>query len=415
MKKKKVVRNILIIICSIILVFIMGIYVYIYYFGKNTLLAYKYKVYPNTYIASNNVSGMSDKELVSYINNLEGDIKNIKLNITVNNKNYNYTLDDIGVYINKEELVNKILNNNYNKKVYTSIKRLSEGNDKYSYKIVYSDTSIKDFVNNLKKQVDIEAISGELKVDDDRNLSYGGNKEGYSLDKDKVIEQIKAEIYKSLINTNIEDVRVINVKASGKKIDNSNKDLSTINTKIASFSTKYQHTDGYINLKKAAEYIDKVVVMPKEEFSFFDYAGPYDKEGYVLYDDLIGNGVCQASTTLYNAILLSGIKATARTAHTDKPDYVMGGADAMVASINGESSTDFKFVNTLDYPIYISSYLDDNNIYVDIWSNDKVLDNKYYEVESIALGNNTYDIYLYTYRYNQLISKDYLYRDSYKK
>ena len=413
-KRNNRVRKILIIVCSIILVFIVSTYVYIYFFGKSTLMKYKYTVYPNTYIAKNEVSGMSDRELSTYIDSLENDIKSIKLNITVDSKNYNYTLGDLGVYIDKDELINKVLKNEYNKTLYTSIKRLKDGRDKYSYKIIYNDNSVKDFVNNLKKQVDIESLSGSLQIDNNNNVSYEGDKVGFSLDKDKVIEQVKSEMYKTFKNKDVSDINVINIKALGKRIDSSDAKLKSINTKISSYSTRYYNTDGSINLKKAAEYIDKVVVMPNEEFSFFDYVGPYDKYGYVIYDKLIGNGVCQVSSTLYNAIMLAGIKATDRSPHAEKQDYVMGGMDAMVTSVDGKSSTDFKFINTLDYPIYISSYVDNDYLYIDIWSNDKATYGKTYEIESINRGNNIYDIYLYTYRNNQIINNEYLYSDSYK-
>lgn len=405
-----------IIVCSIILVFIVFIYTYIFFFGRNTLSEYKYKVYPNTYIAKNDISGMNDKELSAYVNTLENDIKNIKLNINIDNKNYNYTLDDLGVYINKDEIIKNVLNNDYNKDLYASIKRLAKGEDDYSYKIIYSDTNVKDFVNNLKKQVDIEALSGSLQINGEKQVSYEGSKVGYTLDKEKVVEQVKNEIYKNLKNADIENVDVINIKAVGRKVDTSSRELKSINTKISSFSTKYyDNNNGSVNLKKAVQYVDKVVVMPGEEFSFFDYVGPYDKEGYVVFDDLIGNGVCQVSTTLYNAIMLAGIQATDRSAHTEKPEYAMGGMDSMVASVDGHSSTDFKFKNTLDYPIYISAYLEDGSLIVDLWSNDQALGDKSYEVESVSLSATTYDIYLYTYSGNQIISKQYLYRDSYKK
>lgn len=397
-KKKKTSRTIFLLVCFLILFFIMGIYLYIFISGKNFMKEYKYKVYPNTYISGVDIGNMSDKELSSYLVSLEGKIQNIKVNMTINDKNYNYTLKDLGVFINKEEILKTILLKEEKASLYDSVMRLFHGGeDQYNYKIIYSEVAIKDFVNNLKKQVDIEGLSGELKMNN-RSLSYEGYKEGYSLDKEKVIDQIETEIYKNLKNKKIEDIKVITIKAKGKKIDNRNKDLSSINKKISSFSTKYYHEiNRDINLKIATNSIDKVVIMPKEEFSFFDYVGPYDKEGYVEYEKMIGNGVCQVSTTLYNALLLASIKSTERSVHSDVTEYVPGGMDAMVASLNGENTSDFKFINTLDYPIYISAYLTDDRICIDIWSNENALNNKKYKSESVRINSSTYNSYLYTY------------------
>lgn len=416
MKKNKNLKlNIIIIICLVILLLICGIYLYIFFSGYNYMNKYKQKVYPSTYIYGKDISNMNDKDLSLYLVNLENEIQNIKLSININEKNYNYQLRDLGIYINKEEIIKQILYNSEKNSLYYSIKRLFKKDiDKYNYKIIYSEVNIKDFVNKLKKQVDIEGLSGELKMVD-RNLSYEGYKEGYSLNKEQLIKTIETEIYKSLKNNDIDNIKVIKVKAQGKKIDKSNKDLSSINKKISMYNTKYFHdTNRDQNLKMALNSIDKVVVMPNEEFSFFDYAGPYDKEGYLKYDDMIGNGVCQVSTTLYNALLLMGIKATDRSVHSEVTEYVAGGLDAMVASNGNESLSDFKFKNTLSYPIYISAYLKDDLICIDIWSNEEALSGYSYKSESIKRNDYVYDTYLYTFKDNQFINKEHLATNSYK-
>lgn len=413
-KNNKKKHNIIIIVCLFILVFIVSIYLYIFKSGYDFMNKYSNRVYPDTYISGKNISNMSDEELSLYLVNLENKIQNIKISININEKNYNYKLQDLGIYIDKEEIISNVLYNSEKTSLYASIKRLFNGKtDKYNYKIIYSQINIKDFVNNLKKQVDIEGLSGELKMTD-RNLSYEGYKEGYSLDKEKLIDAIETEVYKSLKNNDINDIKVIKINASGKKIDKSNKDLSSINKKVATFATEYFHdTARDQNLKMALNSIDKVVVMPGEEFSFFDYAGPYNKEGYLKYDDMIGNGVCQVSTTLYNALLLMGIKATDRSVHSEVTEYVAGGLDAMVASNGNESLSDFKFKNTLSYPIYISAYLEDNFIKIDIWSNEDALLGRTYKSESVKRNNYVYDTYLYTIKDNQIINKEHLATNSY--
>ncbi|MFQ7079032.1 MAG: VanW family protein, partial [Christensenellaceae bacterium] len=62
-----------------------------------------------------------------------------------------------------------------------------------------------------------------------------------------------------------------------------------------------------------------------------------------------GGGVCQASTTLYNAAVLAGLKITARKAHSLAVHYVEPSRDAMVSSY-----TDFRFRNEYAYPVYVS-------------------------------------------------------------
>lgn len=62
-----------------------------------------------------------------------------------------------------------------------------------------------------------------------------------------------------------------------------------------------------------------------------------------------GGGVCQVSSTLYNAVIFSGLKTTERHAHSYEPSYVTPGEDAMVSY----GGPDMKFTNTSEFPIAI--------------------------------------------------------------
>ena len=68
--------------------------------------------------------------------------------------------------------------------------------------------------------------------------------------------------------------------------------------------------------------------------------------------DSIGGGVCQVSTTLYNAVFRAGLQSTERTGHTFAPSYVTPGLDATVSW----GGPDYKFVNKkTDYTAYVLS------------------------------------------------------------
>ncbi|QYK53896.1 MAG: VanW family protein [Fimbriimonadaceae bacterium] len=97
-------------------------------------------------------------------------------------------------------------------------------------------------------------------------------------------------------------------------------------------------------------------IMPGEVFSFNEVVGPWSRDqGYrrapVSYGgqlvDAWGGGVCQTSTTIYNAALLAGFEIVERNPHHYAPSYVTPGRDAAVAFPN----IDLKFRNTLDVPV----------------------------------------------------------------
>ena len=104
------------------------------------------------------------------------------------------------------------------------------------------------------------------------------------------------------------------------------------------------------NVKLAARAINGIVLQPGEEFSFNNRVGERtEAKGYqaaAAYNNgevvqEIGGGVCQVSSTMYNAVVKAGLKTTMRRSHTFEPSYVTPGTDATVSW----GGPDYKFVN----------------------------------------------------------------------
>lgn len=131
---------------------------------------------------------------------------------------------------------------------------------------------------------------------------------------------------------------------------------------ISSYSTKYDasNTNRSGNLKIAADKINGTVLMPGEEFSYNGVVGKRTiEEGYKnakIYSngqvvDGLAGGICQISSTLYNAVLLANLEITERRNHSFTTSYVPAGRDATVVY----GTQDFKFKNTRTYPIKIEA------------------------------------------------------------
>ena len=131
---------------------------------------------------------------------------------------------------------------------------------------------------------------------------------------------------------------------------------------ISTYSTKYDvtNTNRTQNLQLSAEKINGTVLMPGEEFSYNQVVGKRTVEaGYKnakIYSggqvvDGLGGGICQISSTLYNAVLMADLEVTERRNHYFKTSYVPAGRDATVVW----GSIDFKFKNTRTYPIKIEA------------------------------------------------------------
>ncbi len=125
------------------------------------------------------------------------------------------------------------------------------------------------------------------------------------------------------------------------------------------------------NAKLSLERLTGATIGPGELFSFNGRVGTFSRDaGYrkapvsyngQLIDDW-GGGVCQTSTTLYNAALLAGMKVVERHRHRFAPSYVRPGRDAAVAF----SNIDLRFVNPHPYPVRIEGRIEGNALRVEI-------------------------------------------------
>ena len=129
------------------------------------------------------------------------------------------------------------------------------------------------------------------------------------------------------------------------------------------------------NVRLAGMKCDNVILLPGEEFSYnqtvgertveegFGAAGAYVNGETV---DTVGGGICQSSSTIYNAVLLSNLQITERTNHSYVSSYVPIGRDATVSW----GTLDFKFKNNRDYPIKLDISYSNNTLRCKIYGTD---------------------------------------------
>lgn len=366
-------------------------------------IRYKNKVYPNTFLNGKEISGYD-------YNKLEKDLENIEVdkNITIfyNNEKIEAKYKDIGIVIDSKKTVEQ-LKNNLNDLPARHKAWLLLKTKKYSAKYIFKidEDKFKNYLNSIKEKYDSDEVPERFERDDSYNVKYIPGTSSHYLDVDKTIEEIK--------NNGIEKDTIKLVVNSGTITNH--KEYESIDTKVGSFVTEFNpYISRATNLRTALNYIDGAIIQPGEDFSFYKYAGPYGKKGYVFYYEFVGNGVCQIATTTYNAALLAGLEIKQRYQHEYMVPYVEGGLDATVASYSSGYYVDMSFKNTYKYPIYISAYYIGGKAYVDIWSNSNAKEGKTYETESVKIGPTSYAAYLKIYKDGQLIEKKHLGNSWYK-
>ena len=175
---------------------------------------------------------------------------------------------------------------------------------------------------------------------------------------------------------------------------------------LSTFSTQYaaSNYDRTTNLKLAANKINGTVLLPGEVFSYNGVVGertisagykeaPIYQNGEVVPG--LGGGICQISTTLYNAVLFANLEIVELYNHQFIPSYVGAGRDATVVY----GVKDFKFKNTRNYPIKITCSVSGGIAKFDIWGLKQ--DNEY-DVSVYATVNSRTATYIKSSTYRVL-------------
>ncbi len=221
----------------------------------------------------------------------------------------------------------------------------------------------KKLTDNVKGFVDRKPRAVVTKFDEEKVYDFEINKEGSVLDEMRFRKDLRDVLFN---NKNELKVATFNVG------ENLPKDGYGINHLIAVGKSKYAGSINarVFNLDLAAQKISGTLVAPGEEFSFLQTVGPISQsEGfqtaYIISEGKTvlgeGGGVCQTSTTLFRAILNSGLPITSRYPHAYRVSYyeqdVKVGLDASVYY----PSLDFKFKNDTQKHLLIQASVDKKN------------------------------------------------------
>ena len=162
---------------------------------------------------------------------------------------------------------------------------------------------------------------------------------------------------------------------------------------LGSFTTSFASSGANRskNVSNGCRLINGTTLYPGEEFSAIDKITPFtEANGYEFAGsyvagqvvDTVGGGICQVSSTLYNAVLRAELEVTERNNHSMIVTYVNKSADA---AISESSHKNFRFVNNTEYPIYIEGYTEGKKITFNIYGVETRPSNRKVDFESEVL------------------------------
>jgi len=319
----------------------------------------------NIYIGSIDASGMTKKEAKKSLEQqLEAD-KILTVDVNVKGQSALGTLEEYGLaYENIEDVVDKAMA--YGKKGslwnrYWKLRRASRKKvvmeEKLSFDKKAAETIFAERVEplaNRAKNATLSVDSGGLTIEKEQE----GEKVNVSASLERLSEYLNDNWNHEMIS-----LEAVVEKEKPMVVE---KDLKDIKDVLGEFSTDAGGGERVQNLKTGASKLDGVVLAPGEEISVCDRMVPFTAEnGYVpggTYEngkvvESYGGGICQVSTTLYNAVLYAELEVVERYPHSMTVSYVDPSRDAAIA----EGLLDFKFKNNYDTPVYIYCRIEESN------------------------------------------------------
>ena len=394
-KAKVSIVFILLIIVFVVLYTLLGYCYYIVHFYNN-------HVYPNIYLNDKLISGITYKELDTILNEFNDKINN-SLVLKNSNDSYTYLYKDIGYYTNKDDISKNIKSSYFNLNGYQKLYKIFiKGKTEYKLNYEIDNNIYNNFLADLRSKVNVVKQNESFRLSGG-TINYSKGINGFTLDE----STLQNDISKSLE----ENVNEIELKGN---VDVVNNQLGSINKKVSTFTTYYNEAQGRAkNIRNAVSKVNGKILYPGDVFSFYKAAGPYNgSRGYIFYAKDVGSGVCQVSTTIYNAALLLNLPIIARENHGDMVHYVDYGMDATVYG----SYVDMKFKNSSNYPIYIEASASGGTLTISFWSNENIIAPGYsYKPRVEKISSLGFKTYLDTYLNGERINSKYLNSSYYVK
>lgn len=310
------------------------------------------------------VSGMTPEEATGLVKNAaEKKLKTVAVTISSGENSWTLDSDAMGMGYDIAEALADGLNFGRGEDDNTVV-ITGAGEGEFDAKYTWDRGKIISALAAMSQSINTEATAAYAEPVTDwtqeERFIYHAGEEGITLNEEATADAIEKALGQGEFVCTVE--ATVNAVLPGGNID----DLKAATSFIASYTTKFSarrddevKQNRKFNIQKAADIINGNTIQPGEEWSFNTVVGPRTYElgwkgangisGGKEYTIQAGGGICQVSTTLYNALLCANMEIVDRRAHTIPSDYVPVGLDATVDT----RGIDFVWKNNTDMPAYI--------------------------------------------------------------
>lgn len=352
--------------------------------NKKVIAEWQEKVYPGVSVMGEDLSGMTLPEVKNLLETkiLEA-VKTNALTVVVKDKEFTLSLGDLDVALDTQSMSEYVVSLGKSLEETEKLQRIyTKTLEEVEVPYTYSEEKLIAYVKSIASEINVNAKNATIKKSGD-GFTVTEHQTGMVLEEEKLIASLKEVLPKLEPGAKLEASLVIDEpKVTSDALKMIDGRLSTFTTNYSTSAAGRKHNVGF-----AASLINGTVLMPGETFSYNAEIGPvtlragFKNAGVIIGDkieDGVGGGLCQVSSTLYQAALHSNMGIEQRRNHSMAVAYLKPGMDAVVYG----PYLDLKFKNNYPNPVYIQAYGDNNNLSVSIYGHQADLGGYSYKVFS---------------------------------
>ncbi len=334
------------------------------------------------YFGEVSVGGMTQEEAKAAVEQYISGQMNQTITLKAGKNTVELSVSQFGVSWGNPEIAQEAVGLGKSGNLITRYKAMKDlENEDKVYELAYKvdEQKIRQVLESNAQSLNTEAADGGLTRENGSFTVVPGS-QGVSINIEesaKNLEKYFSQDWKGASQSEFELVADV-VEPRG-----SEEELGKVKDLLGSFNTNYGSSSAgrAKNVQNGASLINGSVVYPGDTFSVYEAVSPFDAEhGYELagsYEngttvETYGGGICQVSTTLYNAVIRAELEVAERFNHSMIVNYVDPSADAAIAG----TYKDLKFTNNTNAPIYIEGYTDGGVIQFNIFGQETRPDNR---------------------------------------
>lgn len=319
--------------------------------------------YENIYMNDIPLQGMTLEQAAQYVTaQVDSRLSGFKITLrTVDGRTWDITKDDLQMKYDVADQLDRLWSIGHIGNAatcYEQIKALQENEVRQYSTMTYDLSKVNQILTQIKAEVDLPAVNA-TRVDDDTKwppYSYTDDTPGQTLDITGLNERIMGMVDR--MESGLVELTPVRVEAKVTRaaLEGSIVKLATYETAIGATS----HEGRFRNIEIGTGKFNHLIVHSGEQVSFNKVAGKRtEANGFVEAPEIaygeyvmgIGGGICQVSSTLYNAVVNAGLEVIKRTQHSLASNYVPMGLDATVS----DDRLDFIFRNSTNADIFFET------------------------------------------------------------